>query len=366
MGKEEIELIVDDFIERFFNKLDRNFRDDYKSRYKGIDSPLKELYNWYTDDYTYINIFRAEKQVEDYSNEFEVVDLADIIKAIRNALCNNSGYDIFTSYSERLHIALFKYKAKRLSILSTRRNYVELHFKLGCFNWMDVDDRYFSADSYIEVPLRYLFNKEVLKNLILKDLTSRMSISCDDYVVENMFDIDTIDYYGISQFNVATYEVDKPNFNEAVNSVGECNLKPIVSYKTDLELISYVSEDAEYINLPVIINNTLVLDCIRIYYILMVNNFDYTASEFMGYFDKDCKYDLSGIVNHLNSFKYYERKSFQETYNNEQYGIGMLHSYTKTGLLVYLNKLVKYEYLGQESVKIFSSFIDNEMRGLLL
>ena len=364
MGIAEIELFVEDFIEGFFNKLDSNFRDDYKSRYKGIDSPLKELYNWVADDYTCTNIFRAEKQVEDYSNKKGIFDLADIIKAIRNALCNNDGYDMFTSYSERLHIALFKYKARKLSILSTRRNYVELHFKLGCFNWMDVDDRYFSADSYIEVPLRYLFNKEVLKNLILKDLTSYMSYA--GFVVENMFDIDTIEYYGISQFNVAIYEVDKPNFNEAVNSVGERNLKPIVSYKTDLELISYVSEDAEYITLPVSINNALVLDFIRIYYILMVNDFDYTASQFMRYFDKDCKYDLSGIVNHLNSFKFYERKSFQATYNNEQYGIGMLHSYTKIGLLVYLKKLVKYGYLGQESVKIFISFIDNEMRGLLI
>lgn len=364
MIKEKIELFIDDFIEGFFNKLDVNLQGYYKSRYKGIDSPLKELYNWVTDDYTYTNIFRAEKQVQDNSNESGVVDLADIIKAVRNALCNNNGFDSFASYSERLHIALFKYKANNLKILGTRRNYVELHFKLNCFNWMDVDDRYFIADAYIEVPLRYLFNKEVLKSLILKDLYS--SLSYDAFVVEDMFDIDSIEYYGISQFNIATYGVDKSDFNKAVNSIGESNLKPVVSYKTDSELISYVSNDAEYINLPVRIDNVLVIDFIRIYYILVVNNFDYTASQFIRYFSKDYNYDLSGIVNHLNNFKFYERNSFQDTYNNERYGIGMLYSYTKTSLLAYLNKLVEYKYLGQESVKVFSSFMDNEMRGLLI
>lgn len=359
MLEKDIDLFIDSFIDNFFSQLNSNLKGIYKSRYKGIDSPLEELYNWVTDDYSYAYTFRAEKQISNYSNEFEVVGLSDIIKAVRNALCNKQGYDSFESYSEKLHIALFKYRAKKLKILRTRRNYVELHFKLNCFNWLDVDNRYFEANTYIEVPLKYLFNKEVLKKLILEGL---YSYSCyDALVIENMFDIDNIEYCGISQFNIAIYGVDKGNLNNAVRSVGEDNLKPVISYKTDSELISYVSNDAEYINLPVKIDNSLVLDFIRIYYILMVNNFDYIASQFMGYFNKDYQYDLSGVVDYLNNFRSFERISFQETYNNDRYGIGMLNDYNKNSLLLYLDKLVKYNYLCQESVNVFSTFIETVM-----
>lgn len=364
MYEADIDLFIDNFIDGFFNQLRGNLQSYYKSRYKGIDSPLEELYDWVTDDYSSINTFRAEKQISDLSNESEVVGLADIIEAVRNALCNKQGYDSFESYSEKLHIALFKYKAKNLKVLKTRRNYVDLHFRLNCFNWLDVADRYFVADAYIEVPLRYLFNKDVLKKLILKDLYS--SLSYNALVIENMFDIDSIEYCGISQFNIATYGVDKNSLSNAVRSIGVDDLKPIISYRTDSELISYISNNAEYITLPVEIDNILVLDFIRIYYILMVNNFDYTASQFLRYFSKDYSYDLSSIVDHLNNFKAFERTSFQSTYNNNRYGIGMLYSYNKDNLLLYLNKLVNYGYLGQDSVNTFSDFLVAIMHGLLI
>lgn len=364
MLEKDIDLFIDSFIDNFFSQLNSNLKGIYKSKYKGIDSPLEELYNWATDDYSYAYIFRAEKQISNYSNEFEVVGLSDIIKAVRNALCNKQGYDSFESYSEKLHIALFKYRAKKLKILRTRRNYVELHFKLNCFNWLDVDNRYFEANTYIEVPLKYLFNKEVLKKLILEGL---YSYSCyDALVIENMFDIDNIEYCGISQFNIAIYGVDKGNLNNAVRSVGEDNLKPVISYKTDSELISYVSNDAEYFYPLDKIDDSLVLDFIRIYYILVVNNFDYTASQFLKYFSKGYNYDLSNIIDHLDRFKSFERNSFQNTYNNSTYGIGMLYEYTKTSLLVYLKKLVNYGYLGQESVDVFNKFMETIMKGLLI
>lgn len=305
-----VDKITDDFLSRVNSVKDRF---DYFNKYDNNSSPLTNLYDWKTDDYSLVNLFRGSDGNENSEFCFDINSLSDVISAVKFALNNNQGFDDYMSFSETLHIALFKYGGKYLELTTSHKNCIGLHLVINCFNWLDVKERYFDVDIYVDIPLKYIFNKEVIEYLVYNSISDRLRYFKDVY--EDMYDVDTIKFIGISNFNISLKDVNKDDLHKAVNETQSYGgLKSVISYKTDSEVIFL--DNIEYLDI-FRTSSQAVTDDIRFYYLLRLYNFEFLASDYLLRIDRAGLFDdviLKNIVSYMNTYKNFERDSYKNTY----------------------------------------------------
>ena len=260
----KLEELTQKIMTDFFKGLSQDMTEEkYNALYSDTKSPLTNLYSWGTDNYAVAPLFRSDKKTCDSSESFRINTLNDVVKAVKYALNNNTGYDDFESYSDYLHIALFKYQAVSLDIREMHKNCIELHLKLSGFNWLDVDNRYFEEDVFVYIPLKYLFNKKVVYKLIL-DGVMQASQNVGD-VFEDMFDIDNLEYLGISNFTISLSSVWRKDLDRAMRDAQDSgNLKAILSFMTDSEVIAYRDSETDVWDKHYHTDDEVYIDCLRI------------------------------------------------------------------------------------------------------
>lgn len=284
MISNDIDKIVEKLQEDFVKRLIKN-KPDIEQLLSNKKSPLDAIGISSSNSREKV-LFRSDKSKTDSSECFEMKDVGDIVQAMKYALNNSRGYDDYKSYSSCLPIALFKYNAKSIEVLNANVNCVLLRLVINCFSWLDVNDygdRYFQGEFNVFIPLKYIFNKDICKLIIKREIDS-MEIFADGEVVEDMYDIDSIERCDIAGFILDISGVDKDNLHKAVNLTDDgsnIGLKPVVSHRKDKESIAYIGETFADIDTAVVIETRQeVVGCLKVYYLLRLFGFDLSAKYF--------------------------------------------------------------------------------------
>ena len=357
----------------FFKGLSQDMTEEkYNALYSDTKSPLTNLYSWGTDNYAVAPLFRSDKKTCDSSESFRINTLNDVVKAVKYALNNNTGYDDFESYSDYLHIALFKYQAVSLDIREMHKNCIELHLKLSGFNWLDVDNRYFEEDVFVYIPLKYLFNKKVVYKLILDGVMQATQNVGD--VFEDMFDIDNLEYLGISNFTISLSSVWRKDLDRAMRDAQDSgNLKAILSFMTDSEVIAYRDSETDVWDKHYHTDDEVYIDCLRIYFMFVMYNKSFSANAFKNYIlasriqlSREDKAVFDYVETYLNARHGIEYNSYINTYCDSEKYRPLWSSFDSAYCSSKIKTLFDNKYITQEGYNYYLTFVDKVMEGMLI
>lgn len=369
----KLEELTQKIMTDFFKGLSQDMTEEkYNALYSDTKSPLTNLYSWGTDNYAVAPLFRSDKKTCDSSESFRINTLNDVVKAVKYALNNNTGYDDFESYSDYLHIALFKYQAVSLDIREMHKNCIELHLKLSGFNWLDVDNRYFEEDVFVYIPLKYLFNKKVVYKLIL-DGVMQASQNVGD-VFEDMFDIDNLEYLGISNFTISLSSVWRKDLDRAMRDAQDSgNLKAILSFMTDSEVIAYRDSETDVWDKHYHTDDEVYIDCLRIYFMFVMYNKSFSANAFKNYIlasriqlSREDKAVFDYVETYLNARHGIEYNSYINTYCDSEKYRPLWSSFDSAYCSSKIKTLFDNKYITQEGYNYYLTFVDKVMEGMLI
>lgn len=280
MLKNDIEKLVDKLHDDFVSRLERSMPNIRQILMN--NSPFG-LFDTKFDSSRERILFRSDKSIDSVDYCKSPKDLADVIQAMKCALNNNEGYDRYRSFTSSLPIALFKYNAKQLSVIKDNVNCIMLSLVVNGFSWIDMDDdgsRYFQGNTNVLIPLRSIFDKEACKYIIFKELAN-IDVYADGNLVEDMYDLDSIDSWRITGFIIDISKVGKNTLRDMVSATNELlepGLKPVISHVTDKEHIVYIDDTLDDVSVCEKTEyRSEVVDCIKVYYLLRIFERDFGA-----------------------------------------------------------------------------------------